>query len=468
MLNKSLGTSVYRRGRLVEYHDRSVGYGSSCNRQQLLLSLRKVRSVARKHSVITSRQPCYKIVSICKLCRGDTLFVSRVKSAVTNVVHYCPRKQIGILQDDAERPTQVVFFYLIYIYIVIAYLAVGNVVKSVDKIGYRRLTCSRCTDKRYLLSLRSVYGDVVKDKFILDVSKVDLVEFYLAGKSLVRRSSLCLVRMFPRPYSRAAVALDELTVSFFRIDERDVSLVCLRRFVKQLKYSLSACRSHYNRIELSGYLRYIERKLSAHIQKRYYSAHLNTADGKSRQREIARACKHQRAADYRNDNVKHVSDIAKRRHKDIGVLIRLFAVLEKRIVYLVKVRFRALFVTKYLDDLLSVHHLFYKAFGLAYRHLLTHKVFRALAADKTYRDQHYANACKHDQRHPYAGHKHSNKQRDYCDKRRIALRYALRYQLTYCVGIVGIYAHDVAVSVRIKKLDRQRLHLLEHIVADME
>jgi hypothetical protein len=163
-----------------------------------------------------------------------------------------------------------------------------------------------------------------------------------------------------------------------------------------------------------------------------------------------------------------VSDIAKRRHKDIGVLIRLFAVLEKRIVYLVKIRFRALFVTKDLDDLLSVHHLFYKAFGLAYRHLLTHKVFRALAADKTYRDQHYANACKHDQRHPYAGHKHSNKQRDYCDKRRIALRYALRYQLTYCVCIVGIYAHDVAVSVRIKKLDRQRLHLLEHIVADME
>ena len=143
-------------------------------------------------------------------------------------VHYCPRKQIGILQDDSERPTQVVFFYLIYIYTVIAYLAVGNVVKSVDKIGYRRLTCSRCADKRYFLSLRSVYGDVVKDKFILDVSKVDLVEFYLAGKSLVRRSSLCLVRMFPRPYSRAAVALDELTVSFFRIDERDVSLVCLR------------------------------------------------------------------------------------------------------------------------------------------------------------------------------------------------------------------------------------------------
>ena len=78
-----------------------------------------------------------------------------------------------------------------------------------------------------------------------------------------------------------------------------------------------------------------------------------------------------------------------------------------------------------------------------------------------------ATPSEDDEHQPQAVHEHDDEQ---CDRRDAGiehLRDAHGDELAQRVGIVGVDGHDVAVGMRIEIADGQRLHLGEHIVADV-
>jgi len=116
-----------------------------------------------------------------------------------------------------------------------------------------------------------------------------------------------------------------------------------------------------------------------------------------------------------------------------------------------------------LYDLLSVHHLFYKALGLAERDLLLQEEFARFTADVLRDEEHDEHAEEHDERQPDAVIEHDAEQEYQHGDREKEVRYALRNELADGVHVVGVMAHDVAVGVRIEILDGQALHAVEQI-----
>ena len=111
--NYRFGTRIYRACSLVQYHDGRIGDCGARYRHKLPLSLREVCAVARKHGIVALWKSRYEIVRARKLCRRHALLVGSVELAVSNILHDRAREQIGILQHDAERATQVCFFILL-------------------------------------------------------------------------------------------------------------------------------------------------------------------------------------------------------------------------------------------------------------------------------------------------------------------------------------------------------------------
>ena len=85
------------------------------------------------------------------------------------------------------------------------------------------------------------------------------------------------------------------------------------------------------------------------------------------------------------------------------------------------------------------------------------------AADLFGNDKHQCNATEHDQKQPHAVIQHDGKNRNHGDTGKHQLRNTLRNQLAQRVDIVSIIAHDIAVVMCIKILDRQILHAVEHL-----
>ena len=250
LLYECFGTRINGRGCLVEYHYGSVGYRGSRDRQKLFLSLRQVSSVTREQRVIALGQSCYEVVRICKLCCRNTLFVSSVQSAVTDIIHYRARKEIGILQYYSQRPSQITLLDFVDIDFVITDFAVGNIVETVDKIGNSCFTCTRSSYERNLLSGTCVYRYVVQNHLLLGISEVDFVEFDISRKSFVCNTAVCLMRMFPSPYTRTLFALYEFAVYFLGVYKSYISVIRLRLLVEKFEYSSRTRSSHYYRIEL--------------------------------------------------------------------------------------------------------------------------------------------------------------------------------------------------------------------------
>ncbi len=101
-LNQSFCSCINGRGCLIQNHNRRICHSSTRNRQQLALTLREIRAITCQHRLITIRQTGDKAVCICQLGSCDTLFIGCIQSAISDVIHDGSRKQIDILQDDAE------------------------------------------------------------------------------------------------------------------------------------------------------------------------------------------------------------------------------------------------------------------------------------------------------------------------------------------------------------------------------
>ena len=184
------------------------------------------------------------------------------------------------------------------------------------------------------------------------------------------------------------------------IDERNVAVIDLGRFVKQVKDTGCARKRHGNGVDVLRSLVDVHTELTGHTDKGNENGDI---EGLARKRKIRNVtADDERTADENDDDVKQVTDIAENRNEDIGETVCAFRITEKLFVDLIEILFAGFFMAEDLDDLLTVHHFFDIALFMTERFLLANKVMRASTADGLRYEKHQVTARKHDERQPYA------------------------------------------------------------------
>ena len=120
-------------------------------------------------------------------------------------------------------------------------------------------------------------------------------------------------------------------------------------------------------------------------------------------------------------------------------------------------------MTEDLDDLRAFHHLLNEALFLSERPLLSHHEAGGIAGEFLRDPRHHEQNHKNGERKPDAVIKHHDEDRRDREHRLDHHRDRLADHLPDRIGVVGIRAHDVAVSMRVKITDRKALHPVEHI-----
>ncbi len=124
-------------------------------------------------------------------------------------------------------------------------------------------------------------------------------------------------------------------------------------------------------------------------------------------------------------------------------------------------------MAEYFDHFLTVDHFLDKAFAFADRALLFDKVFCRVSADLFGDEHHYGNSRHHNERHIQAETQHYIKDGHDGHERGQKLGHRLRYKLSERVDIVGVIAHDIAVIMGVEVFDRQLLHTVKHLFAQL-
>ena len=466
LLHEGFGAGVDGGSRLVEDHHGRIRHRRAGNGDELPLPLREVGCLVPQHGIIAFRQTGDKVMRIGELCRLDAFLIRRVQLSVADVLHDRARKQVGILQDDTHRAAQVCLFDLIDIDAVVTDLAVGNVVEAVQEVGDGGLAGTCRPDKGDLLPGLCIDRDVVQHDLFGNVTEIDVKETDIPFQLGIGDGAVRLVRVLPCPLAGTLLALGNGAVRRdLCVDEGDVAVIRLRLFVEQLEDTSRARKAHDDRVDLHGDLADVQGELAGHVQKR--------SDDRARKRaptrngEVLRAEQHQQPGDDRDQYKGEVADVHDGGHQDVTVSVRLVGRVAQVVVDLVEVAFGLLFVAEDLDDLLASHHLLDVTLRFADDLLLLDKVAGAAASDEFGDHRHDGDAGQDDEHQPQAIREHDNEQ---CDCRNAGiehLRDAHGDELAQRVGIVGVYGHDVAVGMRIKIADRQRLHFGEHVVTDM-
>jgi hypothetical protein len=135
VLHQFFRTGIYGGSCFVQNHDRRIRNGSPGNGNELPLTLGKAGTVSGEFRIIAIGQAGDKVVSIGQLCCGDTLFVSSIQFAIADVFHNRSRKEIGLLENNAERATKIALFDFVDVDTVITDLAVGNIIETIEKVG---------------------------------------------------------------------------------------------------------------------------------------------------------------------------------------------------------------------------------------------------------------------------------------------------------------------------------------------
>ena len=153
------------------------------------------------------------------------------------------------------------------------------------------------------------------------------------------------------------------------------------------------------------------------------------------------------------------------RPQNVGELVGRGGVAAQLVVAAVKFLHGLLLMAEYLDYLLAVDHLFDVAVYIGQGLLLLDEVFAALPTHPLGDVQHQHCKGQHKQRQPQAQRQHGTDHRHQRNHRGQHLRKRLGDHLAQGVGVVGEMAHHLAMAVRVKVADGQRLHMSEHLVA---
>ena len=298
------------------------------------------------------------------------------------------------------------------------------------------------------------------------VAKVDVVHDQVAAQRYVLDLPGCAVRVFPCPHAGVVVGLLELPSLGvdLRVDERHIAFVGFGLLVDELKDAVGAGEAHDHGVDLLRDLTDLSAELLGHVEERHYDG-----DGQrhARDAQIGHAQRQENAACQCDQHVEQVAQVHKDRHEDVGVHVGLLRDLEELFVALVKIGLGGRLVAECLDDLLAVHDFLDMALDHAELGLLRNEEARGVGAEQLGHKGHKGDAGHNDQAHPHAVVQHDKEHRDDDDGRHEQVGQRLADHLAQRVDVVGVVAHDVAALMRVEVANRQVLHTVEHLLAQL-
>ena len=340
-----------------------------------------------------------------------------------------------ILQNDTKRSSQIVFFDLSDVNLIVADLAFLNIVETVDQVGDGRLSGTGGTDKRDFLARLCKQRYVVQNDFFRVVAKINVFEDNASLQLTVINRSVRLMRMLPCPSSGTLFRLGELSVFFFCIDECYISFVELRLLIHQTEDTVGTGKCHNNRVQLLADL--VDRHVEALVESQEAC---QTAESKA-----ADTVQCKGTADNSADHVAHISKLCVDRSDDVGESVCIVSTLIQVIVDLFEFCNVVLFVTEDLDNLLAVHHFLDETVDSTKGLLLFHEVASGKSGHFFRYGKHdrYHNECCNRQRN--VQNQHADKDADNRDRTVDDLRNTLADHLTQRIDIVRVDRHDIAV-----------------------
>ena len=454
LLDQRLGAGVDARRGLVQNQHRRVGDGGAGDGQQLALSLAQVCAVARHHCVVALRQAADEGVGVRNFGRLFNFRLRRVQLAEADVVRHRAGEQVGVLQDNAQRAAQVVFLDEPHIHAVVGDGPARHLIKAVDEVGNRGLARARGADKGNFLPRLGVEREVLQNHPVRRIAKADVVEPHVAVQRLERDVGAAAVT--PGPAARAPGALGQRTVVVFpHADQLHRALVDLRLFLHDREDTLRARQRRQQEVALLGQLVDGQRRL----------AHKDQIAGQAA--EVGPAPHDHEAADHRNDRVVQVTDADDGGNHRGGVALRAGAGLAQLFVAGGKGGHVGLLVVEHLDDLLPGDHLLHVGVQLTEAGLLA-RIKGAAALCRVVDIPEHGNIANDDQQREPPVEDEQQKQRA-CDlnKGLDDHRKAVVQRVRDRVHVVREQAHQIALAVRVKVVQRQRLQMCEQVAADV-
>ncbi len=254
LLHDRLSTGIDRTSRLVKDHQRRIRNRRTCDGNQLPLPLRQATTVTLKHRLIPVGKHPDETIGIGELRRLDTLPVGRIELPVTDIVHHRPGEQIHVLQHDPHAPAQIGLTNLVDVDTVVADLAVGDIVETIDQVGDRSLARTGRPDERHLLPRLRIQGNVPQYKMIGIVAEIDIEQANIAPLLSIGHRTVRM-RMPPSPAMFAfPTLLKTPVIPYPTIDQRHVAIVRFDRLIEQVEDPRSPGERHDYHVELHGNL----------------------------------------------------------------------------------------------------------------------------------------------------------------------------------------------------------------------
>ena len=298
-----------------------------------------------------------------QLGRLNALLICGFQIAVSDVLHHRPGEEVGVLEHDAKRPAKIRLADFVDVDVVVADLAVGNVIKPVQQVCDGGFACAGGSHKGYLLPRLGVEGHIVEHRLARLVGEVYLRHGDVALQLRIGDGALCLVGVFPGPEAGVLRALFQAAVCFAAdVDQGDVTAVLLRLCIHQLKNTLRSGQGHDNGVDLVGDLADGLVEATGQKQKAHQGSHGHTA-----------APAHEPGPGYGHQNILQVAQIVVHGTHHAGVHVGSVGIGAESFIEPVEIRLGGFLVAEYLDHLLPLDHLLniavYRAQGL----LLPHK-----------------------------------------------------------------------------------------------
>ncbi len=457
VLHKLFCAGVNGAGGLVQDQHRRIRNGGSRNAQELPLTLGQVGTVTGQLGVIALRQAADEAVRIGQLCRCIYLFICGLQTAVTDVFHDRTGEEVRILQHDAERTPQIRLVDLLHIDAVIAELAVGNLIKTIDEVRNGGLSGTGGAHQSDLLTGLCMNGNVMEHGLVLRVPEIHIFKDHIALQRLVIGLSGILMIMLPGPAAGSFAAFCQRPVLILCIYQHDIAVVSLGLCIQETEDTLCAGQRHDYVVELHADL------IDGHGEVLVEGEEA----GQGAYGEAHALIQGQETADKGTEHIAGIAELRVDGSQNIGKGVCLPGTLVERLIQAVKVLNGGLLVTEDLHHLFAAHGFLNKTVQGTEIPLLQHEVFAGNRAGHTGEEEHQRHHHQCHQCQNGTQHQHHGQNTENGDGRVEHLGQRLADHLPQGVNVVGIDGHDVAVGMGIKEADGQCLHVVEEILSQV-
>ena len=289
-----------------------------------------------------------------------------------------------------------------------------------------------------------------------NVTKADIPEPYIPAQGNERGGGVGTVAPGPQAGAAAAGAGHKGAVRrLFHTNDLDGTLIGFRLFVKHIENALGTGKGGQQKVALLGEL----------VDGQSRLAHKHQIAGQAAQAGLA-VHNHQ-PAQHGNDRIVDVGDGNNGGDHGGGIPLGAGSGALQASVQCLKTFQVGLLMVEHLDHLLPGGHLLHIAFQIAKSLLLAGVEETAAVGAEPDVPEHDGVPHHDQQRKPPVEHKQQNQRAHHLDKALDQQSKAVVQRVRDRVHVVREQAHQIALAVRVKVVQRQRLQMCEQVAADV-